>query len=247
MGAGPSRMTETIVGFFIPPASREEVLGDLHERFASPAQYVVEVVHTVPCVIVSRIRRTADPQIVLIQAFALYLSFLGAAWLLDGTLLRSEWGLIQLAIPAAMGVVGVIVEDAYARPGMRSAYRLARGPLVGATLAILTQISDLALPRLIMLCGCGMGFLLSCAVRMLFPPATDQLEGANAPAYWLQRAGGEPGEASQNLIRILKVVAAISAVAAVGTWLAERTALPKLQVIAIVASLLVAYQLSKRS
>ena len=52
----------------MPPACREEVLGDFCERYRSPAQYAFDAVFTVPLVISSRIRRTSDPQIVLIQS-----------------------------------------------------------------------------------------------------------------------------------------------------------------------------------
>ena len=78
--SGPSRAAEAIVALLLPPVCREEILGDLHERYRGSAQYSLEVVCTVPLVIISRIRRTADPQVLLIQAFALYVSFLGAAW-----------------------------------------------------------------------------------------------------------------------------------------------------------------------
>ena len=75
MNPGPSKAAEAIVAVFLPPACREEVLGDLHERYRSPRQYGLEALRTVPLVILSRIRRTADPQVILMQAFALYVSF----------------------------------------------------------------------------------------------------------------------------------------------------------------------------
>ena len=244
---GPLKVVERIVSIFIPPACREEVLGDFEERFRSPAQYAFDAIRTVPMVILSRVRRTSDPQVVLIQAFAFYLSFLGAAWFFDGELLRSEWGLIRLALPGAMAIVGVMLEDAYARPGTpRTGYALARGPVVGLMLAWITQAGQFTLPRWVMVTGCGMGLLLSTAIRILFPPMADQLQGANAPAYWLERAGAGDGIFSQNGIRILKVLAAVSAIAAVGTLVADQAALPKAQVFLILALAVAAVQLSKR-
>ena len=75
-----------------------------------------------------------------------------------------------------------------------------------------------------MLCGSALGLLMSCAIRMLFPPAGDQLQGVNAPVYWLERSGrGEQDAIPRNLIRILKVLAAVAVVAAIGTLLAGRT------------------------
>jgi hypothetical protein len=38
-----------------------------------------------------------------------------------------------------------------------------------------------------------MSLLLACAVRMLFPPVTGQLQRVSAPAYWL-KGTGEPIE-----------------------------------------------------
>src|SRR5262249_29453276 len=53
--------------------------------------------------------------------------------------------------------------------------------------------SDLALSRLVVLYGCAMSLLLSSAVRMFFPPVTQQLLGVNAPALWLKHEAGSRG------------------------------------------------------
>jgi hypothetical protein len=204
MNSGPSRIAEAVVAIVVPPACREEVLGDLHERFKSPLQYTADALHTVPLVIISRMRRTADPQILLIQAFALYMSFLGAAWLNDGAILQEQWGLLRLAIPAAMATLGLILDDIYANPGRRSPLNLARGPLLGLVMALASQgllwISnpDLTLPRWVMFYGCAMSLLLSSAVRILVPPVTEQLLGASAPALWLKQAGGSRGSPEES-------------------------------------------------
>jgi hypothetical protein len=247
MYSGPSKTTEAIVALFIPPACREEVLGDLHERYRSPRQYASDALRTVPLVIVSRIRRTADPQILLMQAFAVYLSFLGAALLSDRALLAEQWGLLRLAIPAAMMILGLMLDDAYANPGRRSALNAARGPTLGLLFLLASQQilqignPDFALPRWITLYGCAMSFLLSSAVRMWFPPATDQLQGANAPAHWLKQAGGSSGN-PQGDIRVLKAIVIIITVAIAGTWMLARDASSKTQMVPILLVLLVAYQ-----
>lgn len=220
MCSGPSKAAEAIVAVFVPPACREEVLGDLHERYSSPRQYGLDALRTVPLVITSRIRRTADAQVLLIQAFALYMSFLGAAWFKDGALLREKWGLLRLAVPAAIAMLGLILDDAYADPGRRSPLKLIRGPVLGLGLALVSQgvfwagNPDLAVPRGIMFYGCAMSLLLSSAVRLSFPPTTDQLQGANAPALWLKQAGGSGGN-PQGIIGVVKGVAGIVAAAAV--------------------------------
>jgi hypothetical protein len=196
MDPGPSQAAEAIVAILLPPACREEVLGDLHERYRSPAQYGAEAACTVPLVILSRIRRTSDPQVLLMHAFAWYVSFLVAARVTDGALLNAQWGLVRLAIPAGVAVLVLMLEDAYARPVPRSALQLARGPVLGLGFALLSQgmfrlsNPDLALPGRIAFYGCAAGLLLSSAVRLLFPPVMDQLKGAHVPADWLKRSGG---------------------------------------------------------
>jgi hypothetical protein len=60
MHSGPSKTAEAIVAIFVPAVCREEVLGDLHERYRSPGQYALDAVRTVPLVIYSRILRTSS-------------------------------------------------------------------------------------------------------------------------------------------------------------------------------------------
>ena len=83
MPCGPSKKLEMLAAFLIPPASREEVLGDLHERYKSPGRYLFDAFSTAPFVILSRIRRTTDPQLLLMEALLLYASFLVVAWYMD--------------------------------------------------------------------------------------------------------------------------------------------------------------------
>jgi hypothetical protein len=121
---GPSKLAERIVGFFLPPARREEVLGDLHERYRSPSKYAWDAITTVPLVIASGIQRTADAHLLLIQALVLYAILVGAAWLWDRELLQDTWGLVRLAVPPAILTLGSALQGAYARPEGK----LARGP-----------------------------------------------------------------------------------------------------------------------
>jgi hypothetical protein len=227
MRSGPSKAAEAIVALLLPPACREEVLGDLHERYRSRLQYAADALCTVPLVILSRIRRTADPQVLLIQAFALYASFLTAAWFKDPSLLQAQWGLLRLAIPPGMALLGLILEDAYTAPGRLSPLKLFRGPLLSFGLAVGSQAvfragkSDLALPSWIMVYGSAMSLLLSSAVRVLFPPVTDRLQGVNAPALWLKQDGGTgdntPGVTQTALLAAI-VAVALCVVVAYRIW-----------------------------
>lgn len=253
MPLGPPRIAEAIVALLIPPACREEVLGDFQERFKSPGQYIADALSAVPLVIISRIRRTADPQLLLIQAFVLYLSFLGAAWFSgwfsDRTLLGERGALIRLAIPVVVAIAGLILDDAYEKPGPRPATSLARGPVLGLLLALLSQEalwmkkSDWALPHWIAIDGCAIALLLSSGIRMLFPPISSQLLGINAPAAWLKQAGAS---SESRLSRILKPIAGVVTVGAVVAWAVQSSMPPRALILILLAVLLIASGVSRR-
>src|ERR1700761_6294141 len=116
----PSKLAEAFVAVVLPPACREEVLGDLRERYRSPGQYALDALSTAPLVILSRIRRTTSSEMLLLQSILFYLSFVGAAWWQGGELLREDEGLARLAIPASLALLGLVLHDAYARPGGES-------------------------------------------------------------------------------------------------------------------------------
>src|SRR5579864_3664700 len=119
MPSAPPRIIEAIVGLLLPPADREHVLGDLHERCTSPARYILDALGAVPLVIASRIRRTSDPDVFLMEALGLYVAFLGATLIFDGAFLFSHLALLRLAIPAAVILAVSTVAAAYADPRVR--------------------------------------------------------------------------------------------------------------------------------
>ncbi|HYW44717.1 MAG TPA: hypothetical protein VE959_17780 [Bryobacteraceae bacterium] len=220
MGAPPHRIAEAVVGFLLPPACREEVLGDLHERSAGTVRYLAEALGVVPLVIVSRVRRTLDPQVTLMEAFVLYLSFTGAAEYRDRALVSGSWGLTRLAIPAAVALLALKLYDAYAKPGKR-------GPLAGAVetafalgTACLSQAilqlgsRDLALPLWVTFRGAGISLLLLTLVRVLFPPLQDRPVGAAGPAFWVRQTG-EPMRITPGVARMVKGAGAVLLLAAV--------------------------------
>jgi len=185
MEPAPPRTTEAIVAFLVPPACREHVVGDLHERYTTRGQYIAEAVCTIPLVVASRIRRTTDPQVLLMEAFALYISFLGVAWKLDGTsFLYEQWGYVRLAIPAAVALATLKLEDAYANPGKRSPLT----PILQSTFsfsivclfeaALLAIDPRWAVPLRIMLYGGAIGIVLVSTLRMLFPPVDSRPRNA---------------------------------------------------------------------
>jgi hypothetical protein len=252
MGSRPPERVEAIVAALLPPACREEVLGDLHERYQSPFQYSLDAVLAIPPVIVSKIRRAADPQVLLIQAFALYASFLGAAWLNGGALLSDDWGLLRFATPTGITMLGVMLEDAYAKPGWRSRLQLARGPVLGAGLALAFEgilwISspDLAVPRWIFFYGCAAGLLLSSAVRILFPPAAGQLQQVTAPTLWIKPAGGSPG-IPRGIVEVVRVAAIVVVMAIVSAWLASYAGIPAPRIFVFLSIPWIVYEVWKRA
>jgi hypothetical protein len=176
---------EAIVGFLIPPACREHVLGDLHERYSGRLQYALEAACTVPLVILSRIRRTTDPQVLLMEGFAIYGSFLVAAWWLQQVqFLEQQEGFLRLVIPTAVMLLALMLRDAYAtgakgrplQPIFEAALGVSFGFLSQATLSIGNP--DLTVPRWIMIYGALLSLLLVSTLRFSFPPDQNRPRGA---------------------------------------------------------------------
>jgi hypothetical protein len=185
MKAAPSKTAEAVLGLLIPPACREQVLGDLYERYTSPRRYLADAFSAVPCVIISRIRRTTDPQVFLMEAFALYLSFVGVAWISgQSAFLFEPWGLLRLAIPAAVTLVALVLADAYGDPAKRSRVKPMLESAFCIALAFLSQATfwatdpDLAVPGRIMLYGAGISLVLVSALRAFFPKDDNRPRGA---------------------------------------------------------------------
>ena len=157
-----------VAGMLLPPSCREEILGDLCERYASPGQYFREALRVAVLVNLSRIRRTTDPQVLLMEALLAYGSFLGAAWLLDRTFLDNEWGLLRLAVAPAITLVFLMFYDAWAAPGAGTPLRSAVGVAIGTGLGCLSQITTL--PPQVDLLGGAITLVLVTAVRISFLP-----------------------------------------------------------------------------
>jgi hypothetical protein len=177
MGNGVRQGLEALVGLFTPPAAREEVLGDLHERNPTLTRFCMEALHTIPRVILSRIRRTADPQLFLMHALVLYLCYWGAAW-------YEDQGLPRLAIPCALVLLSMLLDDAYAKPRPRSPRQLIRGPLLGLACTFLSQAalwaggSSLTLSLRILFYGGTVGLVLTLALRLAFSPQSTSPPGS---------------------------------------------------------------------
>ena len=162
----PSPKAEAIVAFFTPPACREEVLGDLHERYRTPRQYAVEALSTIPLVAFSRVRRIKAPQFVLWEALAIYLSFVAAAWLTLPSLLHTQTGFLRLAVPAVVVLLLELIDAAYAKPTGRHPLVI---PILSLSMLIISQLGPPATrPYLrIVLNGWFLSLILLAAIHQL--------------------------------------------------------------------------------
>jgi len=192
MQSAPPKLFEAVVGFLLPSSCREHVLGDLRERCTSPRQYFLDAVSAVPLVIASRIRRTTDPDVFLMEALGVYGAFSGAALVLNSSFLYGRFGLLRLAIPAAVVLAVSTLAAAYADPRKRSPLQPIREAALGVGFAFLTQpmfaiaYLDMGVPLWTMIAGAGLSLLLVATLRMFFSSAANRPQGAttNGPLLW---------------------------------------------------------------
>jgi hypothetical protein len=175
---GPSWFAECLVRLLLPPVYREQVLGDLRERYESPAQYFLDAASAIPCVVWSRIRRTTDPAVLLMEALVLYLSFFATAWYTGPeSFFTADNGMARLALPTAVSLAAFVLVDAYANPKHSWPLKPVLQAALAMVLAFLSQASllqdpELSVPFQVMVVGGAMSLLLISAIRMLFPNAS---------------------------------------------------------------------------
>ncbi len=176
---------EKFFGVLLPTACREHVLGDLHERATSPGKFIIDALSVLGPVVISRIRRTTDFQVLLVETFALYLSFSAAAWCLgQKAFLYNHAGFARIAIPTTVTVATLLLCNAYADSEKRSWMTPLLQSVGSISLAFLGQAlvfdarSSLAVPFGIMLYGSCAGILLIAGLRVVFPPVDSPLRFA---------------------------------------------------------------------
>jgi hypothetical protein len=181
----PPKRIEKLLWFLLPPSCREHVLGDLQEKCKSPQEYTRVGLSVLAPVIVSRIRRVTDYQLLLMQAFAIYIAFVAGAWYLSETaFLHNHSGLIRLAVPTAVAVVALLISNAYFDPVPESVTKPILQSAISIALAFLgqTAIFDtrpaLAVPFSVMLFGSCASILLVPTLQILFPPVSTRTKAA---------------------------------------------------------------------
>jgi hypothetical protein len=122
---------ERVVEFLIPPASREAVTGDLREMYASPRQYGLAALQTLPLIVASQARRNANLPLLVLQGALLF------ACLVSLGLPPVEGGFLTL-----LAILVLLLRDAYQPvkcPGTRVAILQAQTVSMLATLYIFSR------------------------------------------------------------------------------------------------------------
>jgi hypothetical protein len=100
----PPDSLERLLRLLVPPASREDVMGDLHERYISSWQYLADALRTVPFVLASRIRRTCNLPLMIV--LALYLQFV----VFQG---NAQQPGPTATLPTVLAMLALVLRDAY--------------------------------------------------------------------------------------------------------------------------------------
>jgi hypothetical protein len=211
---------EKIVGMFIPPACREEVLGDLREKNDGAQLFLYDALRTIPFVILSRVRRTTDSVVLLMEAFCCYVSFLAVALVAQPSMLAAREGWLRLAIPGAIALAVLVIADAYANPRKKSVLRPVLAVALAFACVFLVHAIRPLMPGMMLAVGSGMSLMLLLALRMLFPPLADRPQQIQGPAFWQKQEIVAAG--------VLKTTAAIAGILLVGSWVPDRLKAPAL-------------------
>jgi hypothetical protein len=139
MEARPHPLAERLVAWLLPPACREHVLGDLHERYVSAGQYVRDAILTVPYAIWGQVRRTTSPMSAGAQAGAVYVAFLAAGAVAGSGPAEPSLASAGAGLAALSALVVVALRDAWAGRTARAATGLSLDAALGLTAAAAVQ------------------------------------------------------------------------------------------------------------
>jgi hypothetical protein len=164
----PPKYLEKLLHWLLPPACREHVLGDLQERNTSPKSYVLDALSVLIPVVVSRIRRTTDIQVFLMEAISIYMSFAMAAWYLG-----ERAGFVRLTIPAAVTVVCLLFCNAYSSAERKRPLTPVLQSAGSLSVALLSQSAFFnnhwPVQPSVLLYGSALALLLLSPLRTFFP------------------------------------------------------------------------------
>jgi len=136
VNSGPPRILEAAVMRLIPPLAREEVAGDLWERYRSPAGYLADALRVLPFTLWRQLRRASDGPLVLLLGVAMYASF-GGLW--------PGRGEIPALVATGCCLGALLLRDAY-RSGDGWTFRRALGDALALLAGVLVARSLVTLP-----------------------------------------------------------------------------------------------------
>ena len=196
MEARPHPLVEAFIGWLLPPACREHVLGDLYERNVSTSQYVGDAARTIPFAIWGQIRRTSSAPLVAAELGAVYVAFLSALGSFPGAF-GDRSAPLRVGIPALAALAAVVIRDAWVgkrpRPNASHSRRRSAGIACAAVSQTLLAVvgSPLALPSNVLWAGSATGLALLSGVRIALSPGNstaipnageDQMNSASSNA-----------------------------------------------------------------
>ncbi len=170
----PPQHAEDLVGQLLPPACREEVLGDLCESCQNAAQYMMSALAVVPRVIFSQIRRNTDSWVFLFTTCALAYSFIAGSAGLSPDLAHP---LLRLAIPVVPALVALLICNGFAPVEERRQHAITFDIAIAMAAAAITQLilpaifqTRLMLPGWWPSKGSVLSWLSIILLRAIFPP-----------------------------------------------------------------------------
>ena len=173
----PPELAETLVGWFLPPACREEVLGDLCEGYENVLQYAINAATVVPRVILSQIRRNTGAWIFFLTTCGVCYSV--AAGIVNLSLEGNPGALLRLVIPAFPAVLILLICNGFAAVEDRRRRAITLDIVAAMGVAAMTQLillvalrPDLMLPRWCPSEGSVLAWLFIILLRAIFPPGT---------------------------------------------------------------------------
>ena len=180
MMAHPPELAEDLVGWLLPPACREEVLGDLCESYENVLQYALSAATVIPRVIFSQIRRNTAAWIFLITTCGICYSV--ADGVVNLSLEGDPRALLRLAIPVVPAILILLISNGFAALEDRRRRAITLDITAAMGVAALTQLillgafrPDLMLPRWCPSEGSVLAWLFIILMRAIFPPGRRSL------------------------------------------------------------------------
>jgi hypothetical protein len=230
MEARPHPIAERVVSLLLPPACREPIVGDLHERYVSAAQYLVDALRTVPFAVWGQVRRTTSPMLAAAEAVAVYIAFVVASGITSPGRFGSATIPVGAAVAALAALATVVLRDAWAGQTPRARAHFALDAVLALTCAAVVHAAlrtlgaRLALEPIVSLTGMVIGVPLLTGVRVLQAPLARADSTTNGGGVMSGPRPGQRREMQRDLHRWWWTIAAVGFTAGVGLLAIPSTA-----------------------